>query len=94
MRRIARLTLALAIALPAGMALPPAAQAQDSPEPDPLIICDYLVSEGFFRNFGQCVSGFRADAKFCTDLDKETLELIGFRNRGECVAFIVRNRQN
>ncbi len=79
--------LGLAALVSSTAVLPTWAQAQEPPPPNPLVICDYLVSVGAFRNFGQCVSGFRVgDAAFCQQLDPESLALIGYRNRGECVS--------
>lgn len=92
MRILVKYVMAAAMVLPLGT-LPAAAQAQSS-EPDPKFICDYLVSEGAFRNYGDCVSGFRSEAKLCSGLPRETLQLLGFRNVGECVAFMVQNRQS
>lgn len=87
MRRNHNLVFGLMLLLSAATSVPATVQAQEAPPPDPLVICDDLVAGGFFRNFGQCVSGFRVgDIAFCQQLDRETLELLGFRNRGECVS--------
>jgi len=85
-------TLAALSVIASAATLPTPAAAQAAPEPDPRIICGYLVAEGFFRNFGDCVSGFRIlDAEQCRSLTPEQLQSLGYRNLGDCAA--IRKRE-
>lgn len=66
---------------------PSTATAQENPPPDPRNLCPWMVAEGYFRNYGDCMSGYRiGDAAFCMRMERSMLELMGFRNQGECVA--------
>jgi hypothetical protein len=62
-------------------------EAQESPQPDPRILCPWMVSEGYFRSQGDCVQGFRVgSAATCQQMEPNMLEYLGYRSRGECVA--------
>jgi hypothetical protein len=83
------LTVALGAAAVAGaMAFSTsAAKAQDTPAPDPRLLCPWMVSMGYFRTQGDCMSGYRmGGAAFCMRLPPEMLSWYGYRNQGECVA--------
>jgi hypothetical protein len=63
------------------------AQAQEAPQPDPRILCPWMVSEGYFPSQGDCMQGFRVGAAAsCHQMERSMLEYLGYRSRGECVA--------
>ncbi|WP_300973251.1 hypothetical protein [Sphingomonas sp. LHG3406-1] len=77
--------VALVVTALGGTAQP--AAAQEAPAPDPRILCPWMVSQGYFRNHGDCMHGFRVGgAAYCHTLQQNVLELLGYRSRGECVA--------
>lgn len=87
MRRLSAAFLATTLFAASLTVAPPAAKAQDSPAPDPRILCPWMVSEGHFRNHGDCMNGFRMGGQaMCMRMDKSMLDYLGYRNKGECVA--------
>lgn len=87
MRKLLSMVAAAVLFSSAPIMAEPAPAPDETPGPDPRILCPWMVSMNYFRNEGDCMRGFRVGgAAMCQQLERNMLDYLGYRNAGECVS--------